>query len=346
MNASANRGCHRGPPAAWEGFGFLCPPIVTVNRAGRDASPRRPPGQTPFAGRAGSATLPIAGSGEGCRPAGRHAAAFTMVEIAICIAVVAFALVAIIGVLPTGLQAQKQNREETIIQQEGQFWLEAIRSGAQGLDYLTNYVDLIHTVTVTRRVGGPVDPDPLDRYVSYGGVGGFLWGRDIVGLLSLPKWHQYVDASGKPAITNTITTTNNVEAFVRALTGQAAEKTPKNDFAFAYRLTSELSPFNPFAGMNRDNTNYLAYSTNSVEWNIRSNLWARAVVLRNNAFELRLTLEWPVYQTKAGLHGLQVGNNRKVFRTLVSGSLWWTRVGHMAQRDLFFVQPSEFVFGR
>ena len=36
--------------------------IGTMNRAGRDASPRRPPGQTSFAGRAGSTTLPIHGS--------------------------------------------------------------------------------------------------------------------------------------------------------------------------------------------------------------------------------------------------------------------------------------------
>jgi len=55
-----------------------------------------------------------------------------MVEIAIALGVVAFALVAIIGVLPTGLTVQKQNREETIINQDGTLWLEAIRGGAIG----------------------------------------------------------------------------------------------------------------------------------------------------------------------------------------------------------------------
>src|SRR5438046_10286780 len=70
-------------------------------------------------------------------------AAFTMVEIALCLGVIAFALVAIIGVLPTGVRVQRDNREDTIINQEGLLWLEAIRSGAQGLDYLTNYVDTI-----------------------------------------------------------------------------------------------------------------------------------------------------------------------------------------------------------
>ena len=37
-----------------------------------------------------------------------------MVEIAICLAVIAFALVAIIGILPAGLQVQKENREDTL----------------------------------------------------------------------------------------------------------------------------------------------------------------------------------------------------------------------------------------
>ncbi|MHB1309622.1 MAG: hypothetical protein ACYC23_21335, partial [Limisphaerales bacterium] len=68
------------------------------------------------------------------RLSARGERAFTMVEIAICIAVVAFALVAIVGVLPTGFMAQKQNREETIVNQDGNLWLEAIRGGAIGLD--------------------------------------------------------------------------------------------------------------------------------------------------------------------------------------------------------------------
>jgi hypothetical protein len=44
--------------------------------------------------------------------------AFTMVEIAISLAVIGFALVAIIGVLPRGLRVQRENREETIINQD------------------------------------------------------------------------------------------------------------------------------------------------------------------------------------------------------------------------------------
>src|SRR6266516_2625531 len=43
---------------------------------------------------------------------------FTMVEIAIAVAVIAFALVAIIGILPAGLQVQKENREDTLMAQD------------------------------------------------------------------------------------------------------------------------------------------------------------------------------------------------------------------------------------
>src|SRR5947208_3846568 len=75
-------------------------------------------------------------------------AAFTMVEIALCLGVIAIALVAIIGVLPTGVRVQRDNREDTIINQEGLFLLEAIRSGSRGLDYLTNYFDTITTSNI------------------------------------------------------------------------------------------------------------------------------------------------------------------------------------------------------
>ena len=88
-------------------------------------------------------------SGRSGAPAGRDActtSAFTLVEVAIALAVIGFALVAIIGILPAGLNVQKENREETIINQEVSIWMDAIRQGAEGMDYLVDYVDLI-TVT-------------------------------------------------------------------------------------------------------------------------------------------------------------------------------------------------------
>src|SRR2546427_10880407 len=66
--------------------------------------------------------------------------AFTMIEIAICLAVIGFALAAIVGVLPLGMNVQRENREETIINHDASIFLDAIRHGELGLDDLTNYV--------------------------------------------------------------------------------------------------------------------------------------------------------------------------------------------------------------
>lgn len=261
----------------------------------------------------------------------RGQSAFTMVEIAICIAVVAFALVAIIGVMPTGLQVQRQNREDTIIEQEGNFWLEAIRSGSRGLNYLTNYVEVIHVETLTKR---PAQPNFRALTTDHSYRSGFENGEDIIGLLSIPR---YYDVNGL------VVKTPSLFSYVRALTGSAAEKTPHNDFGFMYRLTPELLPYNAGGGMN---TNFHEFGLAPAEAAARSNLWVRTKTLGANLYQLKLTLQWPVYPRKGRL---EVGNNRKVFRTLVGGSLWtvWTtNVSYLSRRDLFFVQPSEFLFAQ
>ena len=116
----------------------------------------------------------------------RSQQAFTMVEIALALAVIAFALVAIIGVLPTGITVQKQNLEDTIINQDGVYFMEAIRSGAEGIYELSNYVNEVSII------GTPI------MNLSN------LNGRQIIGLLTTPG-------------------TTNV-ATVRAISGSAAEK--------------------------------------------------------------------------------------------------------------------------
>ena len=63
-----------------------------------------------------------------------------MVEIAIALGVIGFALVAIIGILPAGMSVQKDNREETLINFDATFLMNALRNGAQGQDDLTNYI--------------------------------------------------------------------------------------------------------------------------------------------------------------------------------------------------------------
>src|SRR5208282_3552296 len=74
------------------------------------------------------------------QPSAFACSGFTMVEIAICLAIIGIALVAIIGVLPIGINVQRDNREETLIDQDATVFIENIRNGARGLDDLTNYV--------------------------------------------------------------------------------------------------------------------------------------------------------------------------------------------------------------
>jgi len=78
--------------------------------------------------------------------------AFTMIEIAICLAIVGFALVAIIGVLPFGIQVQADNRQDSIINHDGTYFLDAIRKGAPP-DDLRLYVERI-TLTFSNSTGG------------------------------------------------------------------------------------------------------------------------------------------------------------------------------------------------
>jgi hypothetical protein len=144
-----------------------------------------------------------------------------MIEIALSLAVVAFALVAIMGVLPTGMTVQRDNREDIIINQEGKFWLDAIRTGARGLEDLTNYVEAI---TITNRGTGTTRV-----FSEVNGPNRLMSASDIIGLLCVP--HVLSDF-----------TTNDVRLRVKAITGLAAEKGPlTNEFSFRYQVQSQIS---------------------------------------------------------------------------------------------------------
>ncbi|MBI2947639.1 MAG: hypothetical protein HYY23_08325, partial [Verrucomicrobia bacterium] len=216
-------------------------------------------------------------------------AGFTMVEIALSLAIIAFALVAIIGVLPAGVKVQQENREETVINQDGLYLLEAIRTGSKGVDDLTNYVESVtvrygrlNSISFTNTTAANV-PNRLTN------------GLQIIGLLSTPKFERMPDGS---------TRSNAVEAHVRAITGVAGEKSRLNDqLAFRYLVRSEVMPF-----INRP-----------PGWiSGRSNEFSIATNLLNNLYDVRLTLRWPLYQKG---QNWETGRSRKSFRTLVSGEL-------------------------
>ena len=250
-------------------------------------------------------------------------AGFTMVEIALCLGVIAIALVAIIGVLPTGVRVQRDNREDTIINQEGLFLLEAIRSGSRGLDYLTNYFDTITTsnilgVTVytTPRLQGSIPPG-----TTFGGL--LTNGQQIVSLLTRPKYD--LNRSF----------TNHVTARVRAITGSAVEKSVSaRDIAFAYQVIPEVVPLSVHPP---DSTNYQAAAARGLppaEILTRSNLWRQARNEAINFFELRLTLQGPLIPKGKTYDVL---GTPRTFRTLVSGAIV------LGPGNTSFVLPSTFL---
>lgn len=260
-------------------------------------------------------------------PTNAPQSAFTMIEIAISIAIIGFALVAIIGVLPRGLDVQKNNRGDTVINQDGPYFLEAIRSGAEHLDYLTNHVESIAItnwlgaatghIIYTNSPSGAIPAD-FDRRMMNG-----LW---IIGLLSTPKYTPTTTNIGAPLVTNQIT------ANIRALTGPAVEQGgTTREFAFRYQMLVEIVPFTFFQ---EDSTNFGRYPTNTVEWITRSNRYIEVSKMANNLSELRLTCRWPLYPNGT------VGNSRQVFRTLISATQ--KAVVSNAPPYLYFFQPESF----
>ena len=270
-----------------------------------------------------------------------------MIEIAVSLAIIGFALVAIIGVLPYGMNVQKDNREETIINQEATVLMNAIRSGAQGMDDLTNYVVAI-TNEVTRYNNGAVK-GPTVKYgytltsSSMSPQFKLINGFRIVGLLSTPKYVPLPFAKPPGFLSN------NVMAYVRSMSGPANEKFPQNnpsmqDLAFSYRMTSEVVPYGTnYYDLNW--INYAAYPTNSPDYVARYNYSLLTANLQANLNDLRLLFRWPLRSQG------KVGQGGQSFRTLVGGTLQETNEFGFARQDpltpspydLFFFQPRTYV---
>ena len=247
-----------------------------------------------------------------------------MIEIAISLAVIGFALVAIIGILPTGMNVQKENREETIIGQDASVLMDAIRSGAQGMDELTNYVVAItNWQTAYNAKGKPIGPGgatPLG-YTYTNSINNFLLtnGAHIVGLLSTPKY-----TSGSTNDLKVLLCSNYVVAYVRSLSGPASEKFPQTndairELAFNYRLAADVVPYASYdpnwTNFSYDTAPSLYAPTNLPEIIARSNYWRVVRNIQTNLYDVRLTFRWPL------LVNGNVGNGRQVFRTLASGHL-------------------------
>lgn len=271
------------------------------------------------------------------RAATQRMAAFTMVEIAVCLAIVGFALVAIIGVLPAGLNVQKENREETIINQDATVWMDALRSGSFGYDELAKYVDRVvvstenfdtnnnglGTITTIAERDTPVVAVPGNsQRIAFGNNGGL-----IVGLLSTPRIGQPTPNAPPGAAYST----NHVYAYVRALSGSAAEKPPQDnldvrDLAFSYRLVVETIKSGTY-----DPGTILTNRVNGV--------------VGQNLADVRLLFRWPLKQPFSPATPLgrpEAGSGRLVFRTQLSGELQRVPNANLLNTAFYFLQPRDY----
>lgn len=247
-----------------------------------------------------------------------------MIEIAICLAIIGVALVGIIGVLPYGMNTQRDTREETVIGQDANLLIQLISSGSRGADDLTNYVyDIKKSVTSFDGTGTPISTasydytatsstDPTPVYLNCG--------TNIIGLLSTPEFEFYTNVYGgygRRAIPNVYQGgySNHITAYVRAISGLAAEAPPQNNStmlgdAFSYRLFVANAPV-------AEDTNTLGYAYNQ---NFGATL-----------HDLRLTFLWPLLPTG------NVGAGHLTFRTAVAGDLRQDQTS-----GLYFYGPQTF----
>ena len=264
--------------------------------------------------------------------------AFTMVEIALSIAIVAFAMVAIIGVLPTGLQVQRDNREETIINQDGAYLLEAIRSGGLGLDELANFVERI---TITNRSRGWSIGYFGSRLPEIGMQIPLTNGHFIIGMLSVPTY-QLVRGNYRGG--QSVRSTNEVTALMRSISGSASQRFQSQEFrenAFTYLLTTTIAPYVPIVTNN--------FSSRNLDPVARERL-KMVQNFSTNLYDVRLHFRWPVNVSGEGEDvQYQVGKREQVFRSLVNGRLiqtnsdpFFPKNGSRFFTNLFYFQPSTF----
>ncbi|HEV7927449.1 MAG TPA: hypothetical protein VGR14_19010 [Verrucomicrobiae bacterium] len=282
--------------------------------------------------------------------------AFTMIEIALAIGVIGFALVAIIGILPAGLNVQKDNREDTLISQDAPYFLDAIRNGAvvsnfngvnavnfggpnaatsPSLDFLTNYVQSIKFVYY---VDGAIASNETVTFPNRKSPD--LTGAEIIGLLSAPQTN-YNSQFFTSNYFDTIAT-------VRALSGPATEQNGLNSvMAFTYQMEVMITPFNSFAF---SSTNFTAPNLDNNQVMIRSNRWLEATplntayspylttgagfgTLQYNLFEVRLRFSWPVFPNGS------VGPGHQTYRTLIAEPLLPAVANDV---NCYFFQPQYF----
>lgn len=284
---------------------------------------------------------------------------FTIIEIALCLGIIAFALVAIIGALPTGLNVQRNNREQTIIGQDMSVWMDALRSGAQGYDDLTNYVLVVSNLWTTYRYNGSAPPPNAPLSGTWGGVplkSGADWytfsnssvpdfymtnGAAIIGLLSIPTWTPVFNGSshGGGAYES-----NYIVAYVRSMSGAEVEKAPQNNptvlqDAFTYRMIVQNFPYAAVDtnGFCMDCLAQNGETLTTAQLMARTNAAYSEWLLETNTHDFRLLFRWPVLP-----NGQILNYGRYTFREMVDGALVQSNYLNVrpSGQFLYYVQPS------
>tara|TARA_Y100001934_G_scaffold265701_1_gene344200 strand:+ start:3942 stop:4772 length:831 start_codon:yes stop_codon:yes gene_type:complete len=220
----------------------------------------------------------------------RSERAFTMIEVALSLGIVAFALVAIIGILPTGLKAQQQNREETIIAQDGVYLMEAIRAAAlsSNLNVLTQNLVGLFVTNISVNTNFPV---------SFGTPEGVIYtpavGAPVATNVNNPL--QVILQMCRPNFDAETSTTNHVFAVFKGFSGNLSEIAPDpNAIRFQYRVDVELSSITNVIGTTNFATRFMM----------------------TNLYNLKLRYRWPARD-----NGQVIGLGERVMRTQIAGRL-------------------------
>ena len=238
-----------------------------------------------------------------------------MLEIAVSLGVIAIAMVAILGVLPSGLNVQKDNRERTFINEDARMLIDALREGNEGLSSLTNHVEAI------LRVGTNLANNITTNYLIL--PNNHFDAAFIQRELGNPSG-QFVSPTNSPllilsALSTPEGTLMNTKSYflyrtvalMRSFSGGMLEQVEgsSNDLSFHYYLTLEVTPFTGFY-LTNDIVNAGTGNAEALQSLFRQ---LQVNVLATNVHELRLTFAWPV------LPNGRVGLNRQTYRSLISG---------------------------
>ncbi len=231
----------------------------------------------------------------------RRRGGFTLIEIAVSIAIIGFALVAVIGVLPAGMNTQRDNREETMVNQDAQYLIEALTHGIKQNGYLSNVVTRIEWWGTNGPAippnGPPFPPGGAPILVFSNNVRSF-YNEEAIGLLSVRHGFQTNGA-----------TVNSVRAVMRSMNGSATTgwsptDPTSQDLALWYVVDIHIQPSVTLAQFGRDRGN-----------GVREDKFLEPV--QANLHDLRVTFRWP-----SNPDGTIIGQNRLTFRSVVAGEIF------------------------